>query len=195
MAQDSVAFLVEAPARTLLSSAVEGMIGRVYPGAVVAMETAPPSPTGSSIRITLEGGERWMLLGSGMSARDIAESVADGAWSIVPTDSSQQEFEHGLRAIVEGHTPYLAEALCRRLAIEVAANQMDERSVARLFGAREREIIELVAHGCSNAEIARRLGISVNTVRTHLQSLFSKLQVQTRLRLVARARELGIIDG
>jgi LuxR family maltose regulon positive regulatory protein len=72
---------------------------------------------------------------------------------------------------------------------------MDERSVARLFGGREREIIELVAHGCSNAEIARRLGISVNTVRTHLQSLFSKLQVQTRLRLVARARELGIIDG
>ena len=190
-----LAFLVESPSRTVLSSAIERMISQVYPGAVVAMEAVPRANGEGGIRISLEGGERWMLLGSRMSAREIAESIADGAWSIVPDDGSQHEFEHGLRAIVEGVAPYVAEVLCRRLATDVVGKELDERSVARLFGLREREIIELVARGSTNAEIASELGISVNTVRTHLQSLFSKLQVQSRLRLVARARELGIVGS
>lgn len=192
---DSPAFLVESPGRTVLSAAITGMISHVYPDAVVAMEAVPRGIQESGIRIALEGGERWMLLGSRLNAKDIAESIAAGAWSIVPADGSQIEFEHGLRALVEGRAPFLAEVLCRRLASEVVSKELDQRSAARVFGQREREIIALVATGSSNAEIASELGISVNTVRTHLQSLFAKLQVQSRLRLVARARELGLVDA
>jgi DNA-binding NarL/FixJ family response regulator len=47
--------------------------------------------------------------------------------------------------------------------------------------AREREVLELLVEGADGAMIARRLGISRNTVRTHVQSILTKLQVHSRL--------------
>ncbi|MEM9837810.1 MAG: response regulator transcription factor [Pseudomonadota bacterium] len=58
---------------------------------------------------------------------------------------------------------------------------------------RERRVLELIADGQSNKEIARTLGISPNTVKTHLSRLFSKLDVSKRTLAVRRARELLII--
>jgi RNA polymerase sigma factor (sigma-70 family) len=55
----------------------------------------------------------------------------------------------------------------------------EERRLPRLT-AREREILELVAEGQSNAEIAERLWISRGTVRKHLDHIYAKLQVHTR---------------
>jgi DNA-binding CsgD family transcriptional regulator len=53
---------------------------------------------------------------------------------------------------------------------------------------REREIALLVCEGCSNAEIARRLSKSVLTIKTQLNSVFRKLGVESRTRLMARLR-------
>ncbi len=57
--------------------------------------------------------------------------------------------------------------------------------------AREREILELVAQGLNNAEIAARLKISDKTVRNHISIIFSKLEVASRARAVALARDAG----
>ena len=54
--------------------------------------------------------------------------------------------------------------------------------------------LELLAEGHSNKAIGRILGVSVNTVKYHLKTLFNELHVDSRLRAVRRARELGIID-
>lgn len=56
---------------------------------------------------------------------------------------------------------------------------------------REREILELVAHGLDNDGIAARLGLSEKTVRNHITSIFDKLRVQTRAQAIVRAREAG----
>ena len=56
---------------------------------------------------------------------------------------------------------------------------------------REYEVLRLMAQGHSNAEIAERLFISVNTVKTHSANLFAKLDVRRRTQAVSRARELG----
>jgi DNA-binding CsgD family transcriptional regulator len=58
---------------------------------------------------------------------------------------------------------------------------------------REREVLELLAAGRSNKEIAQRLEVSPNTVKTHVSKLFEKLAVSRRTEAISRARELGVI--
>jgi LuxR family maltose regulon positive regulatory protein len=58
---------------------------------------------------------------------------------------------------------------------------------------RELEVLELLAAGLANKEIAQRLVISVGTVKNHLKSIYGKLEVDSRTRAVARGRELGLL--
>ena len=58
---------------------------------------------------------------------------------------------------------------------------------------RELEILELIAHGLSNREIAERLFVSENTVKTHSSRLFDKLSAKRRTQAVQLGKELGLI--
>lgn len=58
---------------------------------------------------------------------------------------------------------------------------------------RELEVLRLVADGASNGEIARRLIVSIGTVKKHTANIFGKLEVQSRTQAVARARALGLL--
>jgi DNA-binding CsgD family transcriptional regulator len=58
---------------------------------------------------------------------------------------------------------------------------------------REREVLQLLADGRSNKEIAARLGLSPNTVKTHVARLFEKLKVARRTEAILLARELGLL--
>ena len=72
-----------------------------------------------------------------------------------------------------------------------------ERNVAGLksLGVTDREfaVLELLAAGRSNKEIARDLGVSPNTIKTHILHLFEKLQVQRRTQAIQKARELRLV--
>jgi DNA-binding NarL/FixJ family response regulator len=57
---------------------------------------------------------------------------------------------------------------------------------------REREVLELIARGLANAEIARRLTVAPKTVRNHVSNIFNKLQVVDRSQAIVRAREAGM---
>jgi ATP/maltotriose-dependent transcriptional regulator MalT len=58
---------------------------------------------------------------------------------------------------------------------------------------REREVLQLLLEGASNREIARRLVLSVNTVKRHVYNLSGKLGVQSRARAIIRARALNLL--
>lgn len=58
---------------------------------------------------------------------------------------------------------------------------------------RERQVLQLLADGRSNKEIAARLGLSPNTVKTHIARLFEKLRVVRRTEAIQLARELGLV--
>lgn len=58
---------------------------------------------------------------------------------------------------------------------------------------REREVLALLADGFGNKQIAARLGISTNTVKTHLELLFDKLDVSTRTEAVTAAARMGLL--
>jgi DNA-binding CsgD family transcriptional regulator len=70
----------------------------------------------------------------------------------------------------------------------------NERAQASLgITGREQEVLQLLADGRSNKEIAARLELSPNTVKTHVARLFEKLQVARRTEAIGLARELGLI--
>jgi DNA-binding CsgD family transcriptional regulator len=66
-------------------------------------------------------------------------------------------------------------------------------SAGPVLTARERAILELVAQGQSNKEIGRALGISPETVKTHLENVYGKLAVERRAHAIARAKDLALL--
>jgi LuxR family transcriptional regulator, maltose regulon positive regulatory protein len=83
-------------------------------------------------------------------------------------------------------------------AVLNAARQVPQ-SLSQLLvdplSAREIEVLELIAAGLSNAEIAERLVISVGTVKRHVNHIYSKLEVRTRTQSIVKARELKLIES
>jgi LuxR family maltose regulon positive regulatory protein len=66
-------------------------------------------------------------------------------------------------------------------------------SLADPLSARELEVLELVAQGRSNREIARQLVLSLNTVKGYTRSIYQKLDVHSRTQAVAKGRELDLL--
>jgi LuxR family maltose regulon positive regulatory protein len=56
-------------------------------------------------------------------------------------------------------------------------------------------VLQLIADGLSNGEIAARLVVTVGTVKTHVNHIFGKLDVTSRTQAIGRARALGLLDG
>jgi len=75
-------------------------------------------------------------------------------------------------------------------------NRVVANRVAKLYApltAKEKEVLYLLAKGCSNAEISEELHITVGTVKTHLNNLFCKMAVASRAKVVAKGIELGLL--
>lgn len=68
-----------------------------------------------------------------------------------------------------------------------------DEGTAPVLTRREREILALLADGFGNKQIAARLGIATNTVKTHLELLFDKLDVSTRTEAVTAAARMGLL--
>jgi len=91
-------------------------------------------------------------------------------------------------------TVYVPEPAVAGAPVQTADFTIDNRLIEKLgISKREYEILELMAHGCSNQEIADKAFVSVSTVKTHVSNLFIKLDVQRRTQAVKKAKELNLI--
>ena len=68
-----------------------------------------------------------------------------------------------------------------------------QSSIVESLTPRELEVLALMAGGLSNAEIARKLYLTVNTLKAHTNSIYGKLDVHSRIQAVNRGRELGYL--
>ncbi len=71
----------------------------------------------------------------------------------------------------------------------------DKECLRRNISKRELEVLSLLADGLSNAEIAERLFVSMNNVKTHVSKLLEKLEVSRRKQAIDKARRLGLISS
>jgi DNA-binding NarL/FixJ family response regulator len=88
---------------------------------------------------------------------------------------------------------HLLDREIHQLLLDLASRVSDPAHEAGLTS-RERDVLPLIAEGLLNKEIARRLGMSEQTVKNHLNNMFRKLDAKTRTQLVAEARKRGILD-
>ncbi|UCH10166.1 MAG: LuxR family transcriptional regulator [Fidelibacterota bacterium] len=79
------------------------------------------------------------------------------------------------------------------LALRSRPVAQPDGSLAAPLSERELEVLRLVANGLSNSKISQNLFISLNTVKTHIKNIHSKLHVHTRTQAIARAQELGLL--
>ncbi|WP_049564040.1 response regulator [Streptomyces sp. SBT349] len=120
---------------------------------------------------------------------DTIPAIEAGATGYLLKDAPRDDLFTAVRAAAEGRT-VLSPAVASRL---VGAVRNPATPAAEVLSAREREVLELVARGTSNREIARELFISEATVKTHLTHLYRKLRVNDRAAAVAVAYDRGIL--
>lgn len=120
-----------------------------------------------------------------------------GASGFLLKDAPPVDLLAAIRVVAAGDG-LLAPSITRRLIDEFAARPEAPRprpsSLAGLTE-REREVLELIAHGLSNAEIADRLVLSGATVKTHVGHLLAKLDARDRAQLVIAAYESGLVGA
>jgi len=133
----------------------------------------------------IPGGKPVLILGS----RDVSRA----GW--LPRDATEAQIDVALRAIAVGLSVRPSSEVEDIDVVESAGSaergfeELRERSPHALLTPRELEVLARVSAGSSNKTIARELGISLHTVKFHLESLFRKLGVRTRAEAVAKALE------
>ncbi len=116
------------------------------------------------------------------------------AWGLLSPDATEDELVVAVRAVGEGlwvGAPGLVQSLIR---LTGRRESLGEESLIEPLTAREKEVIQLMAQGLANKQIALALSISEHTVKFHLSSLYAKLGISSRTEAVKRGIELGLIS-
>lgn len=123
----------------------------------------------------------------------VYEALRIGASGFLLKDAPADELVRAVRVVAAGEA-LLAPSITRRLIAEVTARR-ERRATSSELGSltpREREVLELVAEGKSNAEIAAALFVTEQTVKTHVSGLLGKLGLRDRAQAVVYAYENGV---
>jgi DNA-binding NarL/FixJ family response regulator len=116
-----------------------------------------------------------------------------GARGYLLKEAESADILRAVRAVAGGEAVFGPRIADRVIAFFSAAGLRGASATAfPQLSDREREVLDLVARGCDNATIARRLFLSDKTVRNHVSSCLTKLQVASRAEAVALARDAGL---
>ncbi len=122
---------------------------------------------------------------------EIVEFVNLGVSGFVLKDATLDDLIDTIRAVAAGDKVLparMTESLFSQIVKEAQARASDEVLEDVRMTRREREVIDLIAEGLSNKEIAQRLGIATHTVKTHVRNVMEKLELHTRLQIAAYSR-------
>lgn len=125
-------------------------------------------------------------------------------WRIVVIDRTLELYAGAVALLFTGLGIWLANQLTRpktntvivekEIIVKASDFELNETELVRIgLSKRELEVLQLIADGLSNQQIAERLFVSLNTIKTHSAKVFEKLEVNRRTQAVEKARKLKII--
>lgn len=128
----------------------------------------------------------------------VLQAIRGGAVGYLLKNGSDAEMEISLGSMQRGGAPIDPVIARRILAImgtpqQVPADAPEEAAPESTLTAREMDVLQYVARGHSNREIARELGLSINTVECHAKNIYRKLSVRSRAGAVYSARARGLL--
>lgn len=158
-------------------------------GVALALARKGRGDADGAAAVFLDTVELAMPAGIERAILDYGPAVAELAAAAGPSGDKPLEF-----------SPKLADFLERMRTSAMAVPRPPAASLSFVpagesLSPRERHIVELIAAGKSNKEIARTLNIGAETVKTHLKSVFAKLGVETRTEAAIRAHRLGLVGS
>jgi DNA-binding NarL/FixJ family response regulator len=123
-------------------------------------------------------------------------ALAAGASGFLLKRTGPEELIEAIKTVADGEallSPSVTRRVIERMAREPNLAEPDIESLEELTG-REREVLELMARGCTNAEIGERLVIEESTVNTHVKRILMKLGLRDRVQAVVFAYESGLVQ-
>ncbi len=125
----------------------------------------------------------------------VLKALKSGARAYLLKDSAESDLISAIRAVTEGKS-FFSPSISKML-VEDYVRQMRERDVEDsydLLTPREREILQLLAEGKNNKEVAAQLNLSLYTVETHRGNIFQKLNLHSTAELILYAIRKGVIS-
>jgi len=164
---------------------------------VVMLDVSMPGGTGLEIIGDVHRAApraRVLILSVHDEAEYVLQAVRAGANGYLRKDSSPNELREAVRAVDRGESAF-SPAMAVRLsdALRGESDRMARATRLALLTGRERDVLEGIANGETNKEIAGRYGISPRTVETHRESLMRKLDIHSVAGLTRLAVEEGLV--
>lgn len=168
---------------------------------IVVLDLSMPGLNGidAASRIRRESPETQIVVLSMHTAENyVVEALHAGASAYVVKDAAVDELERALRAVVKRER-YLSPTVSRQVLdyyrrVSLGESEGEPRSGIETLTQRQREILQLIAEGCSTHEIARRLCISAKTVETHRAKMMDRLGIHDIAGLTRLAIRAGLVS-
>jgi DNA-binding NarL/FixJ family response regulator len=174
---------------------VPALVARTAPD-VVLMDVRMPGLDGiQATRALVRAGSKARVLVLTTFANDdhVYDALAAGADGFLLKRSSPEEVIHGIRTVARGESLLFPDAVRELARRHVRATGSGTVPGLERLTPREREVLLLVAEGLSNAEVAERLVVGVETVRTHVASVLAKTGARDRTQAVVLAYQSGFV--
>ncbi len=121
----------------------------------------------------------------------LLEALKSGAAGYILKDITQRDLLNTVRRVLQGESMLDSETVVR--VLDHLTGKLPQESSQLHLTAREIEVLQLLAQGQTNREIASKLTVSVSTVKVHVEHILEKLSVSDRTQAAVRAIELGLI--
>lgn len=150
-------------------------------GADLIAEVTESTPHPAVLVISVFGDERHVI-----------RAIRAGADGYLLKDSAEERLADIILQTIGGQSP-INPSIARHLLKTFRTNESGASTPIQIT-ARERDVLNLIARGYSNVEIAQLLEVSANTVATHTKSMYRKLAVRSRSAAVYEASQMGLIS-
>jgi DNA-binding NarL/FixJ family response regulator len=124
----------------------------------------------------------------------VFSAMRAGARGYILKGADQEELLRAVRAVASGEALFGPAIATRMMTYFSSAKINSAIEAFPELTEREREVLDLIANGSNNNQIANQLSISPKTVRNHVSNIFNKLQVADRAQAIIKAREQGLGD-